>query len=108
MLSKETLDEPDIVQLRQRVTSIFEAGESVYIDLASVIYINSSVLSAFVAMQKLSKEYCTAITFMNLQSRVRSIFEVTNMNQILSVETEDSRRADDMPSCHRRAFSQCG
>ena len=72
--------------LRRRLTDLVDRGHArLVLDLASVMYIDSSGLGALVAAMKHARAAGGDIKVCTLEADVRSLFEMTRLNTVLAV-----------------------
>ncbi|MBM4442091.1 MAG: STAS domain-containing protein [Candidatus Rokubacteria bacterium] len=75
-------------EVRQRLTGLVDQGRArLVLDLASVMYIDSSGLGALVAAMKHARAAGGDIKVCMLESDVRALFEMTRLNKVLAVHT---------------------
>ncbi|HYE94519.1 MAG TPA: STAS domain-containing protein [Terriglobales bacterium] len=73
-------------QVRQRLTGLVDQGRArLVLDLASVMYIDSSGLGALVAAMKHARAAGGDIKVCMLESDVRALFEMTRLNKVIAV-----------------------
>jgi anti-anti-sigma factor len=72
--------------LRRRLTDLVDRGQvRIVLDLAAVMYIDSSGLGALVAAMKHARAAGGDIKVCALETDVRSLFEMTRLNTVLAV-----------------------
>ncbi len=72
--------------VRVRLTELVDRGRGhLVLDLGAVMYIDSSGLGALVAAMKHARAAGGDIKVSALESDVRSLFEMTRLNEVLSV-----------------------
>jgi anti-sigma B factor antagonist len=73
-------------EIRQRLTGLVDQGRTqLVLDLAAVMYIDSSGLGALVAAMKHARAAGGDIKVCMLESDVRSLFEMTRLNKVMAV-----------------------
>ena len=73
-------------ELRLRLTGLVDAGKPrLVLDLAAVMYIDSSGLGALVAAMKYARAAGGDMTVCMLESDVRGLFEMTRLNKVMVV-----------------------
>lgn len=64
-----------------------QQGTSLEVDLSNVTYMDSTGLGVFVNALKLSKEYESQLTLINLQDRVFRLFQITGLHEIMDINS---------------------
>lgn len=64
-----------------------KAGVTVIVDLEKVDYLDSTGLGVFISALKSTKEYGSELKLLQLQDRVRRLFEITSLDSIITIET---------------------
>lgn len=59
----------------------------VIVDLKNVSYMDSTGLGVFISGLKSAKEHESNLTLMNLQTRVRRLFRITNLDSIFTIKS---------------------
>jgi anti-sigma B factor antagonist len=73
-------------EVRQRLVALVDQGRArLVLDLGGVMYIDSSGLGALVAAMKHARAAGGDIKVCTLESDVRSLFEMTRLNKVISV-----------------------
>ena len=73
-------------ELRLRLAGLVDAGKSrLVLDLAAVMYIDSSGLGALVAAMKHARAAGGDINVCMLENDVRGLFEMTRLNKVMAV-----------------------
>lgn len=62
-------------------------GVMVIVDLEKVDYLDSTGLGVFISALKSTKEYGSELKLLQLQDRVRRLFEITSLDSIITIET---------------------
>lgn len=64
-------------------------GNNVRINLENTTYLDSTGLGVFISAYKSSKENSSKLELFHLQDRVLRLFEVTGLNKIMNVKTNE-------------------
>ncbi|WP_112179731.1 MULTISPECIES: STAS domain-containing protein [Paraliobacillus] len=64
-----------------------KANVMVIVDLEKVDYLDSTGLGVFISALKSTKEYGSELKLLQLQDRVRRLFEITSLDSIITIET---------------------
>ncbi|GAA5417463.1 anti-sigma-B factor antagonist [Paraliobacillus ryukyuensis] len=63
------------------------AGASIIVDLENVNYMDSTGLGVFISALKSTKEHGSELKLVQLQDRVRRLFEITSLDSIISIDS---------------------
>lgn len=63
------------------------AGASIIVDLENVNYMDSTGLGVFISALKSTKEHGSELKLVQLQERVRRLFEITSLDSIISIDS---------------------
>lgn len=64
-------------------------GNKILIDLEKVTYLDSTGLGVFISAYKSSKENDSAIKLVHVRDRVLRLFQVTGLDQIMDLKSEE-------------------
>lgn len=64
-----------------------KAGVMVIVDLEKVNYMDSTGLGVFISALKSTKEYNSELKLVQLQDRVRRLFEITSLDSIITIDS---------------------
>lgn len=88
VVKEERLDAHNSDHLKQELGRLFEEGKtSVVVDLKEVRFIDSSGLGALVSGFKNASAKQAALKLSNLQSQVKSMFELTRLHRVFDIYT---------------------
>ncbi|GGM34421.1 anti-sigma-B factor antagonist [Paraliobacillus quinghaiensis] len=62
-------------------------GAEVIVDLEQINYMDSTGLGVFISALKSTKEYDSELKLIQLQDRVRRLFEITSLDSIITIES---------------------
>ncbi|MFB1051767.1 anti-sigma factor antagonist [Paraliobacillus sp. JSM ZJ581] len=62
-------------------------GMEILVDLEKVNYMDSTGLGVFISALKSSKEHNSKLKLVQLQDRVRRLFEITSLDSIITIES---------------------
>ncbi|CQR48262.1 Anti-sigma-B factor antagonist [Paraliobacillus sp. PM-2] len=64
-----------------------KTGMEIIVDLEKVNYMDSTGLGVFISALKSTKEYDSELKLVQLQDRVRRLFEITSLDSIITIES---------------------
>ncbi len=64
-----------------------ENGVKIIVDLEQVNYMDSTGLGVFISALKSTKEYNSELELVQLQDRVRRLFEITSLDSIITIDS---------------------
>lgn len=70
-----------------------EAGKDLIVDLTKVDYIDSTGLGIFIGALKSSEKAGTSLQLTGLNERVRRLFEITGLNEVIEIEVNRREEA---------------
>ncbi|MGM8212447.1 STAS domain-containing protein [Virgibacillus sp. W0430] len=74
-------------QLKQALLPITQKeGHLVEVNLADVVYMDSTGLGIFISALKNTKEYNSHLKLVNPQARVSRLFKITGLNEIMDLQ----------------------
>ncbi len=70
-----------------------EQGNAVIVDLSNVNYIDSTGLGIFIGALKASHHYKSEIKLTGVTSRIRRLFTITGLDEVLDIENNETEEA---------------
>ncbi|MUK89710.1 anti-sigma factor antagonist [Ornithinibacillus sp. L9] len=64
-------------------------GYTLVVDLEQVNYMDSTGLGVFISVLKATKEAESSMTLINLKERVRKLFKITGLDQIININLDE-------------------
>lgn len=85
-VQEERLDAHNSGEFKSRILGLFEEGKTnLVVDMAAVRFIDSSGLGALVSGFKNASARTGNLKLANLQSQVRSMFELTRLHRVFEI-----------------------
>lgn len=69
-------------------------GHVVEVDLGKTTYLDSTGLGTFISAYKSSQEHDSTLRLIHVKDRVLRLFEVTGLDKIMSVSTDETDRGE--------------
>jgi len=89
-IREDRLDANNSEELKAEFHRLFETGmKDLVIDLKEVLFIDSSGLGALVSGYKSASILHGSLRLSNLQSQVKSMFELTRLHRVFDIFTSD-------------------
>ncbi|MCE7794151.1 STAS domain-containing protein [Salipaludibacillus sp. CUR1] len=79
-------------KLKETLTPLAEQGDkNLIVDLSGVDYIDSTGLGIFIGALKTTEKNGNTLMLTGLNERVRRLFEITGLNEVIDIEVDNKR-----------------